>query len=576
MTGTKFASEIPVKELHQTFIWPLVITDPEKHPDWRRDVLQEMKDGDWEVDELTKSGTNDPGFYSEAVYFHEFVRKFLYPKNGWQDLGPEPAMISLSRTKPFDWLEAKIEHPGIGPLIHKFRMLHCSIRLFQFGAAVLVLELEHQSIATPNHEALTLMLSHAQTVIDHLRRAYAPYWVDETPGGSPLSIKLGRDGEACPEPFDLGELATAAKATDAMFISGSELVFPWWDAIMSPLRFAGCTDGADKPCFRQVLDERIPVLTTISLTRGGGSAEDLEQVSPGDWDRIGAADAAGTNKYPYNPRFIAAEKPVHKYDRFAPHADTDRGGATCFLMCHYHFAAVGAGWFFDTHVVNHMRRQYRQMMLIAYLEFAALLMFSSRLTALASDLKAKDGVDDGLRDRLVAINQEFFQFTHIYRFTGVSNQVQARELFDRMRRSIGLNELFADVKQEMDGALQFSLANESRRRAETAETLTEVATIGLAVGLGATFAPMAGAMPWADGLGSWDWLPLSFAIAGVIAAVTMGLLGVGRKKISRRLGLGLKALMILGLLSGAVLAASAAGAFGVEKEVINRADDASG
>jgi hypothetical protein len=85
---------------------------------------------------------------------------------------------------------------------------------------------------------------------------------------------------------------------------------------------------------------------------------------------------------------------------------------------------------------------------------------------------------------------------------------------------------------------------------------------------------MAGAMPWADGLGSWDWLPLSFAIAGVIAAVTMGLLGVGRKKISRRLGLGLRALMILGLLSGAVLAASAAGAFDVEKEAISRADDA--
>jgi hypothetical protein len=273
-----------------------------------------------------------------------------------------------------------------------------------------------------------------------------------------------------------------------------EPLFPWWEKILAPLVIDGTQVGTaakknKEPVFRQVLDERIPVMTTLSLSRGEGSSADLEQIPDGDWFRLAAADPTGNAPYPYNPDFLEKHRDAYFYDRFHAHPNIDQSGATRFLFAGYHFAAVGAGGFFDDFVTEHMRRHYRQMVFIVQLEHATLLMLSSRLSHAAKRKNLKNETKN-FRTEVIEIENEFLNFTHRYRFTGVSNQLQGTEIYDKLRQSMGIDRLFDDVRTELQQASEFALALEQRDATKAAENLaqgahqlTEVATLGVVLGI---------------------------------------------------------------------------------------------
>ncbi|GMG85344.1 hypothetical protein LNKW23_45640 [Paralimibaculum aggregatum] len=506
--GPLCAGNFPVALFRQTLLWPLVL-DSEPDEGWFEKECNRLSGSEaWTLceDPLELIPDEDgTGVYEEAVYFHDFVRNFLYRKDA------DAPMRVYSRNGPAA-LTAVIDGTE-----RRFAVQHCALHLFELGVAILSLDLDFVS------DAQDLTMADAQKIIDRLRRAYAPFWFgDRNPGYCPTEVFL--DDEPC----GLGRLETRSAALAALKKRSAgpdrlvEPLFPWWSRLLAPLAVAG-SDAQPNPgaaSFRQVLDERIPLMTTLQLAQltppdahaPADPARVLELVSEGDWFRLAGADGADDHAYPYNPEFLRSRSDNLFYDRFMASPDTDRNGATRFLFMGYHFAAVGSGNFFRDYVAGHMRRHYRQMNLIAYLEFAALLMLSNRLSRAA---RLKDSEER--RRAIITVEKDFLVFTHRYRFTGVSNQLQAREMFDQLRRSMGLDLLYKEVKEEIDTAAQFALAEEQHEQSETVLTLTEIATLGLVLSV------IVGAFGMNIVVDTERWgLPGEIALFGLTVAILSG------------------------------------------------------
>lgn len=474
----KKATDIPVHGFRMILHWPLTLASP---PEDLETAVGEagaaLESGNWtREDPWTLIGaTPKGGPYEEFVYFHDFVQSLLYRQIDREETNAAP--IRLYRRDDVKALDATVDGR-----LHRFQVGMLALHLFQAGTAIMTLELIHEPGAGSG-----LALAEAQTVIDYLRRAYPGYWQDDgtTAGLCPSDVVLMGAGGA---PIGAGEpVGGRVKATEWARERRVPRVFHWWRALLAPLRLKG--EDGHGPAWRHILDERLPLMTWLSLSgaSGGTPADDLALVSPGDWMRIAAADAAGDADMPYNATFLDETLGATAfYDRFFPGPGMAPDQATRYLFAGYHLAMVGAGprngafSFFDDIVVEHFRRHYRQMVFLALLEFATLLAFSSRITALVADTIDRS---DGFRRRLQRIEEDFLQFTHLHRFTNVSNHLQAKEMFTKLRHSLQLDALYEDVRQEIKSAVDFSFAQQQSDQTRAAQRLTEVATLGLPAAL---------------------------------------------------------------------------------------------
>lgn len=473
------AKDIPVKAFRQIFHLPLSLAKPDRdgqNATTQVDkVVKALKAEGWEDVDLRET-LNTPEGYAEAVYFHDFVCDFLYPESGKAE-GKASRRRSLSHST---MVGKSLTFQLSADVANKtaFKIEKLDLDLFDFGVAILTLQVLCQA---------PLTLADAQTLIDHNRRAFAGFWIGEHPGLCPASVTLeGSD----PWVADSQKAATKFRAKN-----GQPRLFPWWRELIKPLRLAGDDGPADAPEWRNVLDERIPVMTYLSLSRKGWTGiRALGQVSEGDWFRIAGADQADTDPMPYNAEFLRAQSDHLFYDRHFPSDGSTSSTRHCFAG--YHYAVVGADDdgtehpAFDDYIATHFQRHYRQMQFIAQFEFAALLTFSRRLTNLVEEKREKRD-EDAFRENLMHIRSDFLDFTHRYVFTQVSNHLQAREMNSRLRTSIGLDDLRRDVEQELSAASDFALALEQRdiakdqdKAAKSQTLLTNFATLFLPATLG--------------------------------------------------------------------------------------------
>lgn len=556
------STRIRLKGLRQIFVWPLAL-DLESWPG--RDVGAAMRrvgasfgaHSDWEervdlLDHLApthaearlrpeKDVSKDERAhsYAEFVYFYDFLQHTLFAHGGRRR--PDERPIRLWRHTRLEEIEFTLAVPDdldMGGRKTKdetatYRAVvdRLSVHLFDSGAAIVTLEVDFGEAARlvterddDGHDRTTLeplLLSDAETIADHLRRSYTPFFSGDTPMRVPrtfiwrLKQKQGPDRENRLHRVHsldddhrfvkCGRTATGTRRRRAP-------VAEHWRDILAPLVFSGYGNGRD-PSWRHVLDERIPAMSFVSLSGAAAhlgiepaarhyshpdnavaQRNDFALVSRGDWIRLCYADEAGADALPYNSKFLEAFEKEAVYDRFA--ADPATTSAMRILFAGYHFAIVGAGWFVDNLVVHHFRRHYYQMVLLANLELASLLVTSSRITLAVGELRSKYEVDPGgprhraFMEELESINEWFLTFVHRFRFSGVSNQIQPTELFDRLRSSMRLDPLYGEVKEELEAAVAFNSSCEERRVAASGERLAAVATIGASVGLAFAFLGM--------------------------------------------------------------------------------------
>lgn len=593
------ANEIEVASFRQILIWPLTLRMPSSRGKRDTDgmtnaseVLREiralLRKSKWEpVDDLLDHlpipagatpgdrAMHDAQGYAEFVYFHDFVQGLIFGRA--ESAGPPPLEnVTLFRRADIRKVEFEVSNRRFLADVER-----CNLYLFNSGAAVLALEwnfddkpkvADLRSNAEAN-EPRRMTLADVQTFTDHARRSYAPYFsVSEkrctTPEVTPAKVP-GKvrwlDDKKNPISFDLygatiSEFSPGSFRDDFAVVHEHRVapVAPHWRVLLDPLVFAGYAK-ADAPAWRQVVDERIPVMSYVSLT--GAAKEryrrhddnkerqrkDLRIVKRGDWIRLCYADEQGDNELPYSPSFLRNFERDACYDRFFPSRTTDSSAR--FLIAGFHFAVVGAGWFFDTLLVHHFRRHYFQMGLMLHMEFAGLLATSSRITEAVRDYN-KDAGKPGERDAdgafgetIIAIERDFLKFMHLFHFTGLSNQIQANELFLKWRRALGIDQMFADVRDEIEAATKFVLALEQReetkqqgRQSLATSRLTSVATIGAVLGLAFSFLGMNllidKGLLGLEGSCTDTWRQLAKHVAwvtGVVAAFAWGGFWVARR-----------------------------------------------
>lgn len=471
--------------------------------------------------------------YSELVYFHEVIQAFLYKPNNTASSSKgldDSCALQLFRRDDIKSIHLELDYnrapDGKGPLHVAFAVDRCNLYLASTGIMLLALEVswDHSTSQTD-----PLKLADVQTILNEFRRCHAPYfdkWAKEDkedqpafrPGQCPLSVTIEHAWEKSPPECKYSCVVDGLTQRDATLAIGEDTdgkrnrkpqIFGHWADLLWPFVLSNKSVGSCKKpnCYdttkdgqefslQQIVDERIPFMSYISLTQDhvkqSDGPERITEVSRGDWMRLCFADSPGKSAMPYNPHFLSGFEAKHCYDRFfASKAAPFYSVRLTFAS--YAFNAVGGGKFFDETLEEHFRRHYFQIALLVYLEQASLLGFSKRLTGIVSDFdragapagssKERAQAEQAFHEQVSRLKREFLQYTHRFRFTGISNQLQPSEMYDQWRDVMGLKPLFDDVKEELDAASDFLLAVDQKQQADAASVLGVVATIGVVLGV---------------------------------------------------------------------------------------------
>ena len=517
------ADAIAVHQFREILIWPLALdlrppptavdevsravdaAASEIGPPWARvdDPSRHVPlpaDGDparWDADR-----------YAEAVYFHEFVQRFLFAaRKGAHAAGDQPPFHLFRRR---DIQAVAVTLAGGSPAEARTVVLdveRVNLYLFCTGAAILVLEVRARpeiALAGPDSPgARPLHLSDVQDFHEQFRRTFIPFAAPpgvRRPGLVVRQVTWGLANGKASETFQIDDatlddmIRDYLNETDADPAAGpnrrSPPLFAHWRWLLSgalPLASRG-PGNADGTCWRPVMDERMPTLVTVSVTPADGAADAqgplalMRATCDEDLIRLCYADGAGSAAYLYDVDTRAAFRRGHVYSVF-------RDSGTLFLVSGYAFVAYGAGGFFDDVVAGvHMRRHYFQIGLLAHLELASLLSFSSRITRA---VEACDRVRPEEFARMMrAIEGEYLQFIHRFRFTGASNHLQAQQLTAMWRRHLRLAEIFEDLHMEITSATRYLFNCAASDDARMVKRLTIIGTFGLVGALTFSFLGM--------------------------------------------------------------------------------------
>jgi Mg2+ and Co2+ transporter CorA len=118
--------------------------------------------------------------------------------------------------------------------------------------------------------------------------------------------------------------------------------------------------------------------------------------------------------------------------------------------------------------------------LIPHFHKAALLMLSDRLVSELNRLQIGNAESVKRFKRAIRqILEVFLRFTHRYWFTEISDQAQARAIFTMTREHLGSEQLYREVREEIQDMSQYLDSDSLRRQANTVVRLTVVTTAGL-------------------------------------------------------------------------------------------------
>lgn len=513
--------------------------------------------------------------YAEQVYFHDFLRETMFSA---EPSGSDKE-INLFRRKGRHRISFQLDRGG-RTFRAKADLDRINLYVFSSGAAVLVVEADFRAPdrfaaklpcsscdARPDDAAFQpapMTLADALMICDHFRRVYPPFFFvhrEKQCGDAPAEPAFAVTAQRVPhdveisrqtdsgswQPVDLptgwsnedvGDFATADHALRHRRKSAPP-VADHVRILAAPLRIAGTPEAenlpADVPLMRQVVDERMPLMTFLTVEEGSdpqdamqGTVSDdetrsvdaaslraqdaLRAISRGDWMRLCYADEPGTDVLPYAAPFMARFEEECCYDRFFPHpSSTD---ATSRIMtCGYHFVVAGAGSFANDTLQHHFRRHYFQMALACHMEIAAMLTTSSRVTQAVKRLNDAGDASHARRRfeaTMQAIESDFLKYVHVFHFTGMSNQIQPGEMLKKWQDRLGTRTMFEDVKSEIDTANQFLVAVDQARSSDAAMRLNVIATTGVVLGLAFAFLSMnvLGAVPESPAAGDAS-LPLA-------------------------------------------------------------------
>ncbi|WP_394791714.1 hypothetical protein [Rhodoferax sp.] len=476
-TATEAPARPHVEHFRQVLLWPLRLmpvhgSEGQQAKPWQ--LLAEMGDkSPWRevVDEFTgDSSSFHERHYNEFVTFLPYVQRFLYgeglPKHGGNGTAQGSPMRVFRR---HDIAAVRVvPRPGDAPIT--LDTVHVDLYFFlDVDLVLLNVEVAAQS----------LTLVQAQEVLYRFGRAYPAGWDADGNAQHCLASAEWLDAQ--------GHVLAASDAhqRDAFMAHVSARRAPriaaHWDYVMQPL--VGDHSDHEGPLrFRQIEYYRMPLMAYLALDRP-------RDLSRSDFVRLGLVtgsgglDPAGGGALPYGEQHLTDFENKYCYDRFW--ADGGTAPNTRYLCNGHAMVVVGdaASQFYgcrDRGVLAQFRHQHFLVFLIAHFQKAALLMFSDRMAEALKNLDISDAASVRQFKRAIRYGfGSFLRFTHRYWFHELSEQAQVRALFQMCSQHLGLDPLYAEVKERIAEMNQYLEADSLRRQANTVVRLTVVTIFGL-------------------------------------------------------------------------------------------------
>ena len=474
-----------VRHFRQILLWPLRLipargaAETQKRP-WQ--ILRDLGDASpWK--EVVKEYTGDreqfhERHYQEFVTFLPYVQRFLYgeprSKNRISDESEDSATSPMRIFRRHDIAQVRVvTRPQDAPIT--LDIVHTDLYFF-YDVDLVLLNVE---VSADN-----LSLSQAQELLYRFGRGYPSGWDAQGQALHCLANAewLGKNGEVLAH--------SDAQQRDMFLRSVSEHRAPHtaahWAFLLKPL-VADHSDETSLLRYRQIEYYRMPLMGYLAVNNP-------KALTRNDFIRLGLVTGAGADTRSHDPEnqeralpfaadHLADFESKFCYDRFW----VDAGAApnTRYLCNGHAMIVVGTAnaEFYacrDRGVLAQFRHQHFLIFLIAHFQKATLLMFSDRLVEALKRLEI--GNTDSVRrfKRDIRANFEgFLRFTHRYWFHEVAEQAQARALFHMSSTHLGLDPLYAEVKERMTDMNEYLDADSLRRQANTVVRLTVVTIIGL-------------------------------------------------------------------------------------------------
>jgi hypothetical protein len=465
-----------VRHLRQVLLWPLRLLPVAAASGTNRRPWELLGDmgaaSPWRevVDEYTGTPENfHERHYNEFVTFLPYVQRFLYGEGrARRDGASGGSPMRVFRRHDLAAVRL-VARPGDAPVT--MEVVHIDLYFF-YDVDVVMLNVELG--------ADELTLTQAQELMYRFGRAYPPGW---DAAGHALHCMHGVEWLAAD---GMVRAQSDAQQRDAFLQHVAEHRAPriaaHWAFLLEPL----VPDHGESEAplrYRQIEYYRMPLLAYLAV-------HDPQSLTRSDFVRLGlvtgvggSGSIAGGAALPYAEPHLADFEQRYCYDRF-----WSDGGAAPFTryLCSGHALVVvgdAKSHYFgcrDRGVLAQFRHQHFLLFLIAHFQKAALLMSSDRLVEALKGLDVGDANSVRRFKRSIRASFEgFLRFTHRYWFHEVSEQAQVRALFHMCAQHLGLDPLYAEVKERIADMNSYLDADSLRRQANTVVRLTVVTILGL-------------------------------------------------------------------------------------------------
>jgi hypothetical protein len=479
-----------VRHLRQILLWPLQLLPLEagsKLQHWEHLAGS----GTWhEVDdEFGDPAEFQERHYNEFVTFLPPVQRFLYGQGVGKAVRRIYGESPIKVMRRSDVAKARVTlSRGDAPI--ELRVVHVDLYFFfDIDIAILALEVAADDLGLPM----------AQEAVFRFGRAYPAYWEDDRRGGhcpwlvewlSPGGEVLARSDYEKREKY----LAFACQHR-------APAVAAHWEHLLAPMVLHH-SDRRGPVRYRQLEYYRMPYMAFFAM-------EDCGCLTRADLIRLGIGNEPGDSReLPYAESYLAEFEERFCYDRYGDARLSAPSLGTRFMCTGHTLVVVGqaADRFFmnsDGGFLGRFRHQHFLLFLVAHFHKASLHMFSDRLVAAVSRLDVEDAeTSRAFRRDIREAVENFLRFEHRYWFHEISNQAQARELFEMTRRHLDLDVLYREIREELQDMGNFLEVDALRRQNESVVRLTVVTTFGL-IGTVATGFLGMNIFAWAEQPADW-------------------------------------------------------------------------
>jgi hypothetical protein len=458
-----------VRHLRQILLWPLRLIHPHgvagKRP-WQ--LLEALGDASPWREALDEYTGDVSGFherhYHEFVTFLPYVQQFLYGEGRTRRAVCDPGAESPMRVfRRRDVAAVRVQARSDATPV-TLQIVHIDLYFF-YDVDVVVLNVEVK--------ADDLELEQTQEQMYRFGRGYPAGWDAQGHAMHTMAAVewLSADGSVLAR----SDAQERDKFLAFVHHQRAPRIAAHWAWLLEPL----VPDHSEREGalrYRQIEYYRMPMMAYLAL-------DDPRALTRADFIRLGLVTGAGgaDDELPYGDLQDFEQR--FCYDRFW--SDSGAAPRTRYLCSGHALVVIGdvRSEFYgcaDRGVLAQFRHQHFLLFLIAHFQKAALLMFSDRLVESLKRLNVNDPSSVKIFKRAIRNAFEaFLRFTHRYWFHEVSEQAHVRALFHKCSTHLGLDPLYAEVRERIADMNSYLDADSLRRQANTVVRLTVVTIFGL-------------------------------------------------------------------------------------------------